>query len=86
LASLANGEIRGIAGVVVAVSTYNRYNSTKNWKAFERDPRLRALPELSDDEMVVGWLHPGYPDGATAPTQRSPAHTRLTILDQVRGR
>lgn len=52
-----------------------------SWKTFKRDPRLRALLALSDDETVVGWLHLGYPDGKFAPTQRSPAHTRFTVLD-----
>jgi nitroreductase len=52
-----------------------------SWKTFKRDPRLRALLGLAGDETVVGWLHLGYPDGAIAPSVRSPAHTRLTVLN-----
>ena len=56
-----------------------------SWKTFKRDRRLRALLGLADDETVVGWLHLGYPAGATPPTLRSPAHTRLTVLNGATG-
>lgn len=52
-----------------------------SWKTFKRDPRLRALLALADDETVVGWLHLGYPDGAPVQTARTVAHERFTLLN-----
>ena len=51
------------------------------WKTFKNDRRLRDLLDLADDERVVGWLHLGYPAGATAPTKRTPARERFTVLE-----
>jgi nitroreductase len=55
-----------------------------SWKTFKRDERLRRLLELADDEIVVGWLHLGYPKGSTPPTSRAFAHERFTLLDGAR--
>lgn len=52
-----------------------------SWKTFKRDARLRQLLSLADDEVVVAWLHLGYPDGAVTPTNRTPPHERLTVLE-----
>jgi nitroreductase len=51
------------------------------WKTFKNDRRLRELLDLADDERVVGWIHLGYPSGATAPTRRTPASERFQVLD-----
>jgi nitroreductase len=51
------------------------------WKTFKNDRRLRELLSLADDERVVGWIHLGYPSGATAPTRRTPASERFIVLD-----
>ena len=52
-----------------------------SWKTFKRDPRLRDLLALADDETVVGWLHVGYPAGASEPKQREVARKRFTWFE-----
>lgn len=52
-----------------------------SWKTFKRDARLRQLLSLADDEVVVAWLHMGYPDGALVTSSRKPPHERFTVLD-----
>jgi nitroreductase len=51
------------------------------WKTFKSDRRLREMLDLADNERVVGWLHLGYPAGATPSTQRSPARERFIVLE-----
>jgi len=52
-----------------------------SWKTFKRDARLRQLLSLADDEVVVAWLHMGYPDGALATSSRTPPHERFAVLE-----
>ncbi len=53
-----------------------------SWKTFKRDPRLRELLALADDETVVGWLHVGYPASTPAPAQRAAAVARFTWFNR----
>lgn len=54
-----------------------------SWKTFKRDPRLRALLNLADDEKVVGWLHLGYPADTEQPRRRAPVHARFSVIDST---
>jgi nitroreductase len=53
-----------------------------SWKTFKRDARLRVLLDLADDEIVVGWLHLGYPVSVPVPTPRAAVHERFTLLSR----
>lgn len=51
-----------------------------SWKTFKSDKRLRALLELADDEIVVAWLHLGYPVSVPVPASRANTHERFALL------
>ncbi len=52
------------------------------WKTFKYDARLRALLQLADDEIVVGWIHLGYPVSVPVPAPRAAIHERFTFVSR----